>query len=195
MPAFLVAHYPFLAGASAFPSALQHRVAQDSRFCCVAFRGQGRQLGAIGVIDTVVEMNRRSMLPAIIFIFSRQDCDAAVRSMCTAGLNLASDAERTGIEELVDDLRRNQPEAVRENAVKVCHPPAVIGRGRLQPHAASPGLPDLVDCVLRVAPWSLSLFSFLAGLGVDEQHQDSALRDELCPWRCINGTRDSDQDG
>ena len=45
--------------------------------------------------DIVERLDRDGLLPAILFIFSRAGCDAAVRSACDAGLRLTTPDERT----------------------------------------------------------------------------------------------------
>jgi len=66
-------------------------------------RGSGRRkLVTPGRIDTVELLDRRAMLPAIFFIFSRNQCDAAARSCLDAGLRLTDAGERARIHELVE---------------------------------------------------------------------------------------------
>jgi ATP-dependent RNA helicase HelY len=53
--------------------------------------------------EVALELERRSWLPAICFVFSRQGCDAAVTELRQAGVRLTTDAERARIADLVDE--------------------------------------------------------------------------------------------
>jgi ATP-dependent RNA helicase HelY len=59
----------------------------------------------------VEELAARRWLPAIVFVFSRQGCEAAVEQLLLAGVRLTSPAERTEIAALVDTLVADLPEA------------------------------------------------------------------------------------
>ncbi len=66
-------------------------------------RGSGRRvLYTPGRIDVVELLERRRLLPAIVFIFSRNQCDEAARTCLDAGLRLTTADERARIYELVD---------------------------------------------------------------------------------------------
>ena len=62
-----------------------------------------RRLYAPPRIDVVDLLDERHMLPAIYFIFSRNQCDEAARGCLAAGARLTSGAERERIRELVDE--------------------------------------------------------------------------------------------
>jgi ATP-dependent RNA helicase HelY len=65
-------------------------------------RGGGRRkLATPDRVETVELLAGRHMLPAIYFIFSRNQCDAAARAGLDAGLRLTTAAERQRIAELV----------------------------------------------------------------------------------------------
>ena len=66
---------------------------------------------------TVLELNQRRMLPAIWFIFSRKDCEAAVKKLKSSKIALTSPDEQLRIQEMVEALRDSQPEAVKEDSV------------------------------------------------------------------------------
>jgi ATP-dependent RNA helicase HelY len=57
----------------------------------------------------VEELAARRWLPAIVFVFSRQGCEAAVEQLQLAGVRLTSPAERTEIAALVDTLVADLP--------------------------------------------------------------------------------------
>jgi ATP-dependent RNA helicase HelY len=61
-------------------------------------------------LDEVVRLDREGLLPAIIFIFSRAGCDAAVEQVLRSGIRLTSTEERTRIETIVDERSRSIPD-------------------------------------------------------------------------------------
>ena len=66
-------------------------------------QGSGRKvLAPPGRVETVELLERRRLLPAIFFIFSRAQCDAAAKACLDAGLDLVDGAERTAIRAIVD---------------------------------------------------------------------------------------------
>jgi ATP-dependent RNA helicase HelY len=66
-------------------------------------RGSGRRvLYPPGRVETVDLLDQRELLPAIFFIFSRNQCDEAARSCLAAGMRLTDAAERDRIREIVD---------------------------------------------------------------------------------------------
>ncbi|MFZ4719978.1 MAG: DEAD/DEAH box helicase, partial [Ilumatobacteraceae bacterium] len=75
-----------------------------------ASRGRGgkqdrsgrRKLFAPSRLETVEVLERQRMLPAIYFIFSRNQCDEAAKSCLAAGVRLTTGEERDRIRELVD---------------------------------------------------------------------------------------------
>ena len=64
--------------------------------------GRRRQVGPPGRVETVELLHARSMLPAIFFIFSRAQCDAAAKSCVDAGVRLTTDDERDSIRRIID---------------------------------------------------------------------------------------------
>jgi ATP-dependent RNA helicase HelY len=65
-------------------------------------RGSGRRkLYTPGRVETAQLLDERGMLPAIHFIFSRNQCDEAARACLDAGLRLTSGEERDRIREIV----------------------------------------------------------------------------------------------
>jgi ATP-dependent RNA helicase HelY len=65
-------------------------------------RGSGRRkLYTPGRVETTRLLDERRMLPAIHFIFSRNQCDEAARACLEAGLRLTSGDERDRIREIV----------------------------------------------------------------------------------------------
>jgi len=64
--------------------------------------------------EIVEKLERESLLPAITFIFSRNNCDAAVRQCLTAGLRLTSTQERSDIRSVI---ARNMKNLAQEDLV------------------------------------------------------------------------------
>ena len=64
--------------------------------------GRERRLTPPGRVETVELLERRSLLPAIFFIFSRAQCDAAAKACVDGGVHLTSPAERQAIAAIVD---------------------------------------------------------------------------------------------
>ena len=58
-------------------------------------------------------LDRDGLLPAIVFIFSRVGCDAAVTQCLNAGVRLTSPEERDTIHELVEESCRDLPDEDR----------------------------------------------------------------------------------
>lgn len=54
-------------------------------------------------LSTIAELKLRSLLPAIIFIFSRNGCDEAAEAARRAGVRLTSAAERRRIDQILDE--------------------------------------------------------------------------------------------
>ena len=66
-------------------------------------RGSGRRvLFPPGRVETVDVLGQRDLLPAIVFIFSRNQCDEAARSCLATGMRLTDGPERDRIREIVD---------------------------------------------------------------------------------------------
>jgi len=75
---------------------------------------RGRPPGVPTRADVVEALDRRDLLPAIVFLFSRAGCDAAVRQLLGSGVRLTAPEHRAAIRELAqsrtdhlgeDDLR------------------------------------------------------------------------------------------
>jgi ATP-dependent RNA helicase HelY len=62
-----------------------------------------RKLYTPSRLDVVDVLEQRGMLPAIYFIFSRNQCDEAARASLAAGLRLTTGTERERIREIADD--------------------------------------------------------------------------------------------
>ncbi|HSE70132.1 MAG TPA: helicase-related protein, partial [Nocardioidaceae bacterium] len=74
-------------------------------------RGQGpRRPYLPSRFDVVERLDSEGLLPAIVFIFSRVGCDAAVTQCLNANLRLTSPAERDEIYAFVEERCRNIPE-------------------------------------------------------------------------------------
>ncbi len=61
-----------------------------------------RQVGPPGRVETVELLHARSMLPAIFFIFSRAQCDAAAKACVDGGVRLTNATERDAIRRIID---------------------------------------------------------------------------------------------
>jgi ATP-dependent RNA helicase HelY len=64
--------------------------------------GRGRRWPVPLRADVVDRLDREGLLPAILFVFSRAGCDAAVQQCLQAGLRLTTPEERTEIRALVE---------------------------------------------------------------------------------------------
>jgi len=65
-------------------------------------RGSGRRvLYTPGRVETIELLEQRRLLPAIVFIFSRNQCEEAARSCLAAGLRLTTAEERDRIRDIV----------------------------------------------------------------------------------------------
>jgi ATP-dependent RNA helicase HelY len=62
-------------------------------------------------VDVLNGLDAAGLLPAIVFIFSRNGCDQAVAQCVRAGLRLTTDAEVAEIREVVDKHTANLPES------------------------------------------------------------------------------------
>lgn len=68
-----------------------------------ANQGSGRKvLAPPSRVETVELLERRQLLPAIVFIFSRAQCDAAAKACADAGLDLVDAGERAAIRTILD---------------------------------------------------------------------------------------------
>ncbi len=75
--------------------------------------GNGRRVWIASRPDVIDRLDRDGLLPAIVFIFSRVGCDAAVTQCLNAGVRLTSPAERDTIFELVEESCRDLPDEDR----------------------------------------------------------------------------------
>lgn len=65
--------------------------------------GNGRRVWVPSRADVVEQLDRAGLLPAIVFIFSRVGCDAAVKQCLNSNLRLTSPAERDEIFAFVEE--------------------------------------------------------------------------------------------
>lgn len=65
---------------------------------------------ALGRAEVIEKLDREGLLPAITFIFSRAQCDSAVRQCLAAGLRLTNAEERSEIRQVISDKTRTLPE-------------------------------------------------------------------------------------
>ena len=61
-------------------------------------------------VDTVGRLDRAGLLPAIVFVFSRAGCDAAVGQCARSGLRLNTPEEIEQVRRIVDEHTRDLPE-------------------------------------------------------------------------------------
>ncbi|GGK42538.1 ATP-dependent RNA helicase [Pilimelia terevasa] len=71
--------------------------------------GRGRRWQPPPRPEVVDRLDRADLLPAIVFIFSRAGCDAAVQQCLAAGLRLTTPDERAEIREIVERRGRDIP--------------------------------------------------------------------------------------
>ena len=86
---------------------LDAEAARDSRDRSSRERSGGkhnarRKLFTPSRVEVLETLDRQGMLPAICFIFSRNQCDEAARTCVAAGVHLTSEAERERIRVIVD---------------------------------------------------------------------------------------------
>jgi ATP-dependent RNA helicase HelY len=72
--------------------------------------GNGRRVWIPSRADVVDRLDREGLLPAIVFIFSRVGCDAAVQQCLNAGVRLTSPEERDTIYEYVEAACHDLPD-------------------------------------------------------------------------------------
>ena len=72
--------------------------------------GNGRRVWIPSRADVVDRLDREGLLPAIVFIFSRVGCDAAVTQCLSAGVRLTSPEERDEIFAYVEAACRDLPD-------------------------------------------------------------------------------------
>ncbi len=75
--------------------------------------GNGRRVWIASRPDVIDRLDRDGLLPAIVFIFSRVGCDAAVTQCLNAGVRLTSTEERDTIYQLVEESCRDLPDEDR----------------------------------------------------------------------------------
>ncbi|HEU5454298.1 MAG TPA: helicase-related protein, partial [Nocardioides sp.] len=73
--------------------------------------GNGRRVWIPSRVDVVDRLDREGLLPAIIFIFSRVGCDAAVTQCLNARVRLTTPQERDTIYQFVEESCRHLPDA------------------------------------------------------------------------------------
>jgi ATP-dependent RNA helicase HelY len=72
--------------------------------------GNGRRVWIPSRVDVVERLEREGLLPAIVFVFSRVGCDAAVQQCLNAGVRLTPPEERDTIFQYVEAACRDLPE-------------------------------------------------------------------------------------
>ncbi|HYJ26350.1 MAG TPA: DEAD/DEAH box helicase [Nocardioides sp.] len=72
--------------------------------------GNGRRVWIPSRVEVVERLDREGLLPAIVFIFSRAGCDAAVTQLVSANTRLTTAAERDEIFARVEEASRTLPE-------------------------------------------------------------------------------------
>ncbi|MBL0747984.1 DEAD/DEAH box helicase [Nocardioides baculatus] len=72
--------------------------------------GNGRRVWIPSRVEVVERLDREGLLPAIMFIFSRAGCDAAVTQLVQANTRLTTAAERDEIFARVEEASRSLPE-------------------------------------------------------------------------------------
>lgn len=72
--------------------------------------GNGRRVWIPSRPEVIDRLDREGLLPAIVFVFSRVGCDAAVTQCLNAGVRLTTPEERDVIFELVEETCRDLPD-------------------------------------------------------------------------------------
>lgn len=75
--------------------------------------GNGRRVWIASRAEVVTALERARMLPAIVFVFSRVGCDAAVTQCLSANLRLTTPEERDAIFEYVEEACSDLPDEDR----------------------------------------------------------------------------------
>src|SRR5204863_9248231 len=73
--------------------------------------GNGRRVWIPSRVDVVDRLDRDGLLPAIVFVFSRVGCDAAVQQCVRANLRLTTPDERDEIQAYVEGAVAHLPTA------------------------------------------------------------------------------------
>ena len=76
--------------------------------------GNGRRVWVPSRPDVIERLQREGLLPAIVFIFSRVGCDAAVTQCLSANVRLTTPEERDAIYEYVETSCRHLPDEDRQ---------------------------------------------------------------------------------
>jgi ATP-dependent RNA helicase HelY len=71
--------------------------------------GNGRRVWIPSRVDVIDRLDREGLLPAIVFVFSRVGCDAAVTQCLSAGIRLTKPEERDEIFAFVEDATKDLP--------------------------------------------------------------------------------------
>ncbi len=95
---------------------------------------QGRPYRTTRRAEVVTELDRKGLLPAITFIFSRAGCDDAVTQLRTSGITLTTDDERDQIDAIVN-ARTGHLSVVDRNALGHGTWAAGLRRGLAAHHA------------------------------------------------------------
>jgi ATP-dependent RNA helicase HelY len=66
-----------------------------------SWRGRPKTPRSLSRPEVIEKLERESLLPAITFIFSRNNCDAAVRQCLAAGIRLTNSQERSEIRQVI----------------------------------------------------------------------------------------------
>ncbi|MFC6285262.1 DEAD/DEAH box helicase [Nocardioides sp. GCM10027113] len=75
--------------------------------------GNGRRVWLPSRVDVLDKLDRQGLLPAIVFVFSRVGCDAAVTQCLDANVRLTTPEERDEIYEFVEESCRHLPDEDR----------------------------------------------------------------------------------
>jgi ATP-dependent RNA helicase HelY len=75
--------------------------------------GNGRRVWIPSRVDVVHRLQREALLPAIVFVFSRVGCDAAVTQCLSANVRLTTPEERDEVYEFVESACRHLPDEDR----------------------------------------------------------------------------------
>jgi ATP-dependent RNA helicase HelY len=76
--------------------------------------GNGRRVWVPSRVEVLEQLDAAGLLPAIVFIFSRVGCDAAVQQCLRSGIRLTTPEERDEIRELVEEACADLPDDDRQ---------------------------------------------------------------------------------
>ena len=129
----------------------------------------------------ILELERRNLLPAIDFIFSRKSCDTVVRDLLDAQLDLTTREEKRAIRAALDELRSELSDA-DARAVRFGFWAKALTRGFGAHHAGLfPALKEITESLMERGLIKLVHATGTLALGIDMPVRTVVL-EELRRW-------------